>query len=150
MFGVVKVANVDDEESSDGGDEDQASPSRRCSQGEFRSTSSFEISLSSDTNQINTICIINCTFVRKHKTEIRKLKKELLEIRHTEVAIFHHRHHLQPFHGDQVPRKGRGFEHESRIMDMNHELRRFTFLLTTNLFHSPREFFSNKRRTEEC
>ena len=38
---AVKVANVDDEESSDGGDEDQASPSRRCSQGEFRSTSCF-------------------------------------------------------------------------------------------------------------
>ena len=30
------AANVDDEESSDGGDEDQASPSRRSSQAEFR------------------------------------------------------------------------------------------------------------------
>jgi len=74
-----EVANVDDEESSNGGDNDQASLSRKGSQGEFR----------------------------KHKTEIRKLKKELLEIRHTEV-----------------PRKGRGSEHEIRIMDMNHELRR--------------------------
>jgi len=74
-----EVANVDDEESSNGGDNDQVSPSRKGSQGEFR----------------------------KHKTEIRKLKKELLEIRHTEV-----------------PRKGRGSEHEIRIMDMNHELRR--------------------------
>jgi len=74
-----EATSVGDEESSNGGDEDQASPSRRGSQAEFR----------------------------KHKTEIRKLKKELLEIRHTEV-----------------PRKGRGFEHESRIMDMNHELRR--------------------------
>merc|ERR550525_1762979 len=74
-----EVTNVDDEESSNGGDNDQVSPSRKGSQGEFR----------------------------KHKTEIRKLKKELLEIRHTEV-----------------PRKGRGSEHETRIMDMNHELRR--------------------------
>ena len=30
------AANVDEEESSDGGDEDQASPSRRSSQAEFR------------------------------------------------------------------------------------------------------------------
>ena len=36
----------------------------------------------------NTISMIDCTLARKHKTEIRKLKKELLEIRHTEVAKY--------------------------------------------------------------
>ena len=36
---AVKAASVDDDESSNGGDEDQASPSRRGSQAEFRQTS---------------------------------------------------------------------------------------------------------------
>ena len=42
--GFWKAASVDDEESSNGGDEDQASPSRRGSQAEFRQTSSSFIS----------------------------------------------------------------------------------------------------------
>ena len=92
--------------------------------------------------------IINRTFVRKHKTEIRKLKKELLEIRHTEVRS-HISSHCIDIVGisvittiiiicdHQVPRKGRGFEHESRIMDMNHELRRFSLLHVDNKSLSP-------------
>ena len=36
-----QVANMDDEESSNGGDNDQVSPSRKGSQGEFRFPSSY-------------------------------------------------------------------------------------------------------------
>ena len=41
---------------------------------------------------------------RKHKTEIKKLKKELVEIRHSEAP--------------------RGSGYETRMMDLNHELKR--------------------------
>ena len=101
---AVKAASVDEEESSNGGDEDQASPSRRGSQAEFRQTSTyltfllssykFTVALSVKTLDTNQMIIdfswrnFHAIFARKHKTEIRKLKKELLEIRHTEVAKF--------------------------------------------------------------
>ena len=72
---AVKAASVDDEESSNGGDEDQASPSRRGSQAEFRQTSTYLTFLLSsykftgalsvktlDTNQM----IIDCNFCLHH------------------------------------------------------------------------------------
>ena len=41
---------------------------------------------------------------KKHKTEIKKLKKELVEIRHSEAP--------------------RGSGYEARMMDLNHDLKR--------------------------